>query len=43
VVLPAPPVCCAQAPEPISNADAKAAPVKIVFVRIGFLRLGSST
>jgi hypothetical protein len=38
VVLPAdPPVCCAQAAEPMSNAEATAAPVKIVFICMNIL------
>src|SRR5436305_2080098 len=34
VVLPAPPVCWAQAADPMTSAEASAAPVKIVLVRI---------
>jgi hypothetical protein len=41
VVLPAPPVCWAQAAGPRTSAEAKAAPVKIVLRRIDFLRLCS--
>jgi hypothetical protein len=42
VVLPAePPVCCAQAADPMTSAEATAAPVKIVLNRISFLRLWS--
>jgi hypothetical protein len=38
VVLPGEPPVCAQAAVPMSNAEATAAPVKIDFVRISFLR-----
>jgi hypothetical protein len=42
VVLPGdPPVCWAQAADPITSAEASAAPVKIALRRISFLRLCS--